>query len=47
MSLLDGLPIWAVYVGLVVIALLAAEGGFRIGIWMQDRCDIESCSVAP
>ncbi len=39
MVILDTLPIWAVYVGLVVSMLLAAEVGFRVGIWMQDRSD--------
>ena len=39
MSVLDNFPIWAVYVGLVVMVLIAAEVGFRIGIWMQDRSD--------
>jgi hypothetical protein len=37
--ILDNLPIWAVYVGLVVLMLLAAEVGFRVGVWMQDRSD--------
>ena len=39
MTILDNFPIWAVYIGLVVIVLIAAEGGFRVGIWMQDRSD--------
>jgi hypothetical protein len=39
MTLLDNFPIWAVYVGLVVVVLIAAEVGFRIGIWLQDRSD--------
>lgn len=39
MTLLDNFPIWAVYVGLVVIVVVAAEVGFRVGIWMQDRSD--------
>jgi hypothetical protein len=39
MSVLDNFPIWAVYVGLVVMVLIAAEAGFRIGIWIQDRSD--------
>ena len=39
MSLVDSLPIWAVYVGLVVVMLLSAEAGFRAGIWLQDRSD--------
>jgi hypothetical protein len=38
-GMLDGIPIWAVYVGLVVMMLLGAEVGFRVGIWMQDRSD--------
>jgi hypothetical protein len=37
--ILDTLPIWAVYVALVVLMLLGAEVGFRVGIWMQDRSD--------
>ena len=39
MTLLDNFPIWAVYVGLVVVVLIVAEIGFRIGIWLQDRSD--------
>jgi len=39
MTVLDNFPIWAVYVGLVVVVLIAAEVGFRVGIWMQDRSD--------
>ena len=37
MSLLDKLPIWAVYVVTVALVLVAAEVGFRIGIWRQRR----------
>jgi len=37
--MLDSFPVWAVYVGLVVLMLLAAEIGFRVGIWIQDRSD--------
>ncbi len=37
MIILDKFPIWAVYVGMVVVVLIAAEIGFRIGIWLQDR----------
>jgi len=37
--MLDSLPIWAVYFGLVALMLLAAEIGFRAGIWVQDRSD--------
>lgn len=39
MVILDNFPIWAVYAGLVVIVLLAAEIGFHIGIWLQDRSE--------
>lgn len=39
MSLVDSLPIGVVYVGMVLLALLAAEVGFRGGIWLQDRSD--------
>ena len=39
MVLVDNLPIWAVYVGLVVLALLSSEIGFRFGLWLQDRSD--------
>ena len=35
--MLDSFPIWAVYIGLVVLMLLAAEIGFRVGIRIQDR----------
>ena len=37
MVILDMFPIWAVYVGTVVLVLVAAEIGFRIGIWLQRR----------
>lgn len=39
MVLVDNLPIWAVYVGVVVLAVLSAEVGFRFGLWLQDRSD--------
>ena len=39
MVVVDNLPIWVVYVGMVVVALLAAEVGFRFGLWLQDRSD--------
>ena len=32
MVLLDNLPIWAVYLGTVVLVLVAAEIGYRIGL---------------
>jgi hypothetical protein len=37
MVLLDQFPIWAVYLGTVAAVLVAAEIGFRIGIWLQRR----------
>ena len=37
MVLLDRFPLWAVYVGTVALVLIAAEIGFRIGIWLQRR----------
>ena len=37
MILLDKFPLWAVYIGTVALVLLAAEIGFRIGIWFQGR----------
>jgi hypothetical protein len=37
MILLDQFPIWAVYVGTVIVVLVAAEIGFRLGIWLQRR----------
>lgn len=37
--MLDSLPVWAVYVGLIALMLLVAEVGFRVGIWSQDRSD--------
>jgi hypothetical protein len=39
MSMLDSLPVWAVYVLLVAVMLFVAEVGFRAGIRMQDRSD--------
>jgi hypothetical protein len=37
MVILDKFPLWAVYVMTVVAVLVAAEVGFRIGIWLQRR----------
>ena len=37
MVIMDMFPLWAVYVGTVVLVLVAAEIGFRIGIWLQRR----------
>ena len=37
MVILDRFPLWAVYVGTVALVLIAAEIGFRIGIWLQRR----------
>ena len=37
MEYLDLIPIWAFFVGMVVVALAAAEIGFRVGIRLQDR----------
>lgn len=37
MGYLDILPIWAVFAGMVVLALATAEIGFQTGIWLQDR----------
>ena len=37
MVILDKFPLWAVYVGTVAMVLVAAEIGFRIGIWLQRR----------
>jgi hypothetical protein len=37
MILLDKFPLWAVYIGTVALVLLAAEIGFRTGIWFQRR----------
>jgi len=37
MILLDQYPLWAVYVVTVVLALVFAEIGFRLGRWLQRR----------
>ena len=37
MVLLDKSPIWVVYLVTVVVVLVAAEVGFRIGLWIQRR----------
>ena len=37
MVILDMFPIWVVYLMTVVMAMVAAEIGFRIGLWMQNR----------
>jgi hypothetical protein len=35
--ILDKFPLWAVYLGTVAVVLVAAEIGFRIGLWRQRR----------
>ena len=37
MIIMDMYPLWAVYVGTVVLVLVAAEIGFRFGMWLQRR----------
>jgi hypothetical protein len=37
MASLDQVPIWVVYLGTVAVVFLAAEIGFRLGIWLQRR----------
>ncbi len=37
MVILDMFPLWAVYVVTVALVLVAAEIGFRIGLWLQRR----------
>ena len=37
MVFLDKSPIWVVYLFTVVVVLVAAEVGFRIGLWIQRR----------
>jgi hypothetical protein len=37
MVILDQFPIWAVFLGTVIAVLVAAEIGFRLGIWLQRR----------
>jgi hypothetical protein len=37
MVILDQFPIWAVYIGTVLAVLVAAEIGFRIGLWLLRR----------
>ena len=37
MNMLDRFPLWAVYVVTVVVVLVAAEIGFRIGLWLKRR----------
>ena len=37
MILLDQFPVWAVYLGTVIAVLIAAEIGFRLGLWLQRR----------
>ena len=34
---MDMFPLWAAYVATVVLVLVAAEIGFRIGMWLQRR----------
>lgn len=37
MAIVDMFPVWAVFLGTVVLVLLGAEVGFRIGIWSKRR----------
>ncbi|MCB0167482.1 MAG: DUF4239 domain-containing protein [Anaerolineae bacterium] len=37
MIIVDMFPLWAVYVITVVLVIVAAEIGFRVGIWLQSR----------
>lgn len=37
MEILDIFPIWLLYIIMVIVTLIAAEIGFRIGVRMQDR----------
>jgi hypothetical protein len=37
MVILDSFPIWAVFVLTVILVLIAAELGFRLGMWLQRR----------
>ena len=37
MEILDIFPVWLLYIIMVIVTLVAAEIGFRIGIGMQDR----------
>jgi hypothetical protein len=37
MVILDRFPIWVVYLGTVAAVLVAAEIGFRVGLWLQRR----------
>jgi hypothetical protein len=39
MVILDKFPVWAVYLLTVAIVFVAAEIGFRLGIWLQRRTD--------
>ena len=45
MILLDQSPLWAVYVVTVVLALVFAEIGFRLALWLQRR-DPDSSTTA-
>jgi hypothetical protein len=37
MSMLDRIPIWAIYLFTVGLVLLVTEIGFRLGLWLQPR----------
>jgi hypothetical protein len=39
MFILDALPMWAVFLVTLALVLIAAEIGYRIGIWLQQRND--------
>lgn len=37
MEIVEELPLWAVYLGTVIIAFLATETGYRIALWLRRR----------
>ena len=38
---LDALPLWGLFAGIVVVILLAIEGGYRLGRWRRQHTDQE------
>ena len=37
MDILEDLPLWVLFIGTVLIVLLATEVGFRLGLWLHAR----------
>lgn len=37
MKILDQFPLWVIFIGTILVVLLASEVGFRLGLWLQAK----------